>query len=140
MLSDSSVFGGMINWTTYTPPTVVDPCTQGGTAKLYSLAMMPIVIGGVTYEVGAGLFATTSGHVVGQRSVTLGTGIAQVPIFSQPGGAGPTDVFITTSGAGGQDSTIVTAAGLPNSPFKQHLNDTAPSSQVIHWLDQRVQP
>ncbi len=140
VLTDSSVFGGMINWTTYMPPAAIDPCSRGGTSKLYSLAMMPIVIGGVTYEVGAGLFAETSGHVVGQRSVTLGTGVAQVPVFSQPGGPGPTEVFITTSGAGDQDSTIVTAADLPNSPWKQHLNDTTPSSQVIHWLDQRVQP
>lgn len=102
--------------------------------------MMPVAIGGVAYNVGAGLFATSAGNEVGQRSIALGTGIAQMPIFSQkPGGTGATDAFVSTSGGGGQDFSIVTSTGMADSPFKKRLQMTAPSGQMLHWRDQRVQ-
>ena len=140
VLADSSVFGGMITWTTYTPYTGSDPCQRAGTPKLYALAMMPVFIGGVTYKAGAGLFATSTGDAVGTRSIALGTGIAQKPVFSQkPIGSGATDVFVTTSGGADQSSSIVTSAGLADSPFKSRLQMTAPSPQILYWWDQRVQ-
>jgi type IV pilus assembly protein PilY1 len=133
VLSDSAAFGGMITWTTYTPWDGADPCGQTGASKLYALAMMPIAIGGVTYQPGAGLFAD------GARSMVLGPGIAQVPIFSQkPGGSGPTDVYISTSGGGGADTSVVSAAGMGETPFKERLQDTVPSARLLHWLDQRI--
>jgi Tfp pilus tip-associated adhesin PilY1 len=133
VLSDSAAFGGMITWTTYTPWDGADPCGQTGASKLYALAMMPIAIGGVTYQPGAGLFAD------GARSMVLGPGIAQVPIFSQkPGGSGPTDVYISTSGGGGADTSVVSAAGMGETPFKEGLQDTVPSARLLHWLDQRI--
>ncbi len=139
VLSDSAAFGGMITWTTYTPPGSGSSCQAAGTGQLYALAMMPVVIGGVTYQVGAGLFATTTGNVAGTRSLALGRGIVQVPIFSQkPGGTGATDAYISTSGGGGVDASLVTSASMGSSPFTQRLQATAPSSQVLHWWDERM--
>jgi len=139
VLADSAAFGAMITWTTYTPWDSADPCGMTGSSKLYALAMMPVAIGGVTYQPGAGLFANTAGNVPGTRSTVLGPGIAQVPIFSQkPGGTGATDVYISTSGGGGADNSVVSAAGMGDSPFKQRLQDTVPSAQLLHWLDHRI--
>jgi type IV pilus assembly protein PilY1 len=135
VLSDSAAFGGMITWTTYTPWEGADPCGMTGSSKLYALAMMPIAIRGVTYQVGAGLFAD------GSMSMPAGPGIAQVPIFSQkPGGSGPTDVYISASGGGGADTSVLSAATDigDTTPFKIRLQDTAPSAQLLHWLDRRV--
>jgi len=140
VLADSAVFGGMITWTTFTPGSS-NLCIIKGTSKLYAVAMMPIVIGGVTYQIGAGLFATSTGDVPGTRSIDLGPGIAQVPVFSQkPDGNGATDAYITTGGGQGTDSAIVSAASLANSPFKRRLQDTGLSTQFLHWWDQRVEP
>jgi Tfp pilus tip-associated adhesin PilY1 len=139
VLADSSAFGGMVTWTTYTPYTGSDPCNHVGTSNLYSLAMMPVAIGGVTYQVGAGLFATTTGNVVGTRALSLGAGIAQVPIYSQkPGGTGATDAYISTSGQGGSNTSITSSAGMGSTPFTNRLQATAPSSQLLHWLDPRM--
>ncbi len=49
ILADPAVFGGVVYFTTYTPPTGNDPCAQGGTAKLY----------GVDYTTGAGEISTS---------------------------------------------------------------------------------
>ncbi len=140
VLADSAAFGGMITWTTFTPLSN-DLCTIKGTSKLYAVALMPIVIDGVTYQIGAGLFATSSGNVPGTRSIALGPGIAQVPVYSQkPDGTGATDAYLTTGGGEGTDAGILSSAALANSPFKKRLQDTAPSTQVLHWWDQRVAP
>jgi Tfp pilus tip-associated adhesin PilY1 len=140
VLTNSAVFGGMVTWTTYVPYTGTNPCNQAGTSNLYSVAMMPVAIGGVVYQAGAGLFATTTGNVVGTRSMTLGSGIAQVPVYSQkPGGTGPTDTYISTSGGGASNAAIISSAAMGNSPFTQRLQATRPSAQLLHWWDQRVQ-
>jgi len=140
VLADSAVFGGFISWTTYSPSSSGNPCNNSGSAKLYGVAMMPVAIGGVTYVPGAGLFGTSTGNEVGTRSIALGAGIAQVPLYSQkPRGSGATDLFVTTSGGADQSSSIVTSAGLPDSPFKSRLQMTAPSTQILRWWDQRVQ-
>jgi Tfp pilus tip-associated adhesin PilY1 len=139
VLSDSAAFGGMITWTTYTPPGSGSSCLAAGTPQLYALGIMPVVIGGLTYQVGAGLFATSTGNVAGTRSLALGRGIAQVPIFSEkPGGTGGTDAYISTSGGGGVDASLVTSAGMADSPFTKRLKMIAPSAQVLHWWDQRM--
>ncbi len=147
VLADSATFAGMITWTTYAPPAGSGTgCGVSGTAQLYALAMMPIAIDGVTYEVGAGLFQYTTGKVVGKRTPDnpLGAGIAQVPIYSQrpvqkdqkPGG---TDVYISISdGGAGSAPSIVTSANMEGSPFKDHLQAAVPSNQILHWRDIRM--
>jgi len=37
MLAEPTVFGGVVYFTTYTPPSASDPCAQGGTASLYGV-------------------------------------------------------------------------------------------------------
>jgi type IV pilus assembly protein PilY1 len=77
-LSDPTVFGGMVLFTTYTPaPSVGITCDSAGTGRLYAMAMMPMVINGVTFSPGAGLWAG------GARSISLGTGIPTAPVVSQ---------------------------------------------------------
>jgi Tfp pilus tip-associated adhesin PilY1 len=140
VLADSSVFGGVVTWTTYTLSSSPNPCIQAGEGKLYAVAMMPVTIDGVNYQVGAGVLAASSGDEVGSRSISLGTGIAKMPIFSQkPGGTGGTDFFVTISGGGGTDTSIISSSILGLSPFKSRLQTTAPSSQVLHWRDGRIQ-
>ena len=140
VLADPSAFGGMVTWTTYVPYTGTNPCNQAGTSNLYSVAMMPVAIGGVTYQVGAGLFATTTGNVVGTRSMSLGSGVAQVPIYSQkPGGTGSTDAYVSMSGGGQANTSILSSAAMGSTPYTQRLQATSPSAQLLHWWDQRVQ-
>ena len=139
VMADSSAFGGMIVWTTYVPYTGADVCIRAGSAKLYAVAMATLPIAGVSYQTGAGLLGASTGNVVGVRSIALGTGIAQIPVFSQkPGGAGATDLYVTTSGGAGQPSSVVTSSGLPDSPLTQRLRFTNPLNQVLHWRDERV--
>ncbi len=140
VLTDSAVFGGMVSWTTYIPYTGPDLCIRAGSAKLYAIAMMPMPVASVKYEIGAGLFAASTGNQVGTRSMVVGAGLAQVPVFSQkPGGSGATDLIVTTSGGAGQAASIVTSSDLPNSPLTQRLQMTAPMAQILNWWDRRVQ-
>ena len=117
ILADPAVFGGVVYFTTYTPPTGNDPCAQGGTAKLY----------GVDYTTGAGEISST-----GDRSMTIGTGIASAPIVSLgPGNTTTPDLYVTTSGGGGTGAST------------QRVNFTPPSlanrNNLLYWRDQRVQ-
>jgi hypothetical protein len=136
VLADPEAFAGMISWTTYKPNA--DSCSLG-TSKLYALAMMPTIIGGVTYQPGAGLFANSTGKVAGTRSLAIGVGIPQKPTYSQkPGGTGATDAYTPASGALGSDSSIQSSAAMASSPYKQRLQATAPAAQILHWWDQRM--
>jgi hypothetical protein len=137
-LTDPSVFAGMLTWTTFNPATA-SGCFRTGTGQLYALAIMPVLVGGVTYQVGAGLLATSTGNVVGTRSVALGAGISQTPVYSiRPRGTGATDSFISSSGGAGVDSSTQSSGAMADSPYKRRLQAAVPSTQVLHWWDQRV--
>ena len=117
ILSDPTVFGGVVYFTTYTPPIGNDPCAQGGTAKLY----------GVDYTTGAGELSTT-----GDRSISIGTGISSAPIISLgPGNTTTPDLYVTTSGGGGVGAST------------QRVNFAPPSlanrNNLLYWRDLRVQ-
>ncbi len=135
MLFDPTVFGGMALFTTYTPSSGGDLCAQGGTGKLYAMAMMPIMVEGVKYAPGTGLWAS------GARSITLGSGIPTAPLVSQKPGTGPTDVFVTVSGGGGNETVIKSVGDLPqdNCPACKRLALTPPQAQITHWRDKRIQ-
>jgi len=146
MLSDPTVFGGMVLFTTLAPaPMSGDPClTTVGTGKLYALAMMPMVIDGITYNAGAGLMSRPTepgSREGGARSVPLGVGIPTAPVVSQKpkGQAGPTDIYLTVSGGGGTEALLESTGTFPNLPFLERLRKTSPQAQVIHWRDRRVQ-
>jgi type IV pilus assembly protein PilY1 len=143
VIFDPAVFAGIVFFTTYTPPSGSDPCEQSGTARLYAIAMTRLVINGVTYDPGAGVLtepANKSSTAGGQRSIVLGSGMAKSPVFSQkPAPGGPTDFYISLSGGESGNTQIISTSQLGDSPLKNRLADTAPSSQMIHWKDGRIQ-
>jgi type IV pilus assembly protein PilY1 len=144
VLADPTVFGGIVMFTTYTPTTSSsDPCARIGTAKLYAIAMMPVTIGNYRYDPGAGVLSTPgspSSTAGGNRSVTLGTGMAKEPVVSQkPAPGGATDLYISVSGGIGESTSIVSSAQLGSTPLTDRLQTTSPSNQVLHWRDGRMQ-
>jgi hypothetical protein len=121
MLSDVTVFGGVLYVATFTPEQSNNPCAQGGTAKLY----------GVGATSGAGALAIP-GVTDPPRSMTLGTGISSAPVISlKPGSAGTPDLYVTTSGSG------LTGAQT------QRVNINPPSlanrTNLLFWKDKRVE-
>ncbi len=144
MLADPAVFGGVVLFTTYTPTaTGSNLCAAGGTAKLYALAMMPLVIDGVTYNPGAGLLSagSPSNKDGGAKSIVIGKGIPGAPVISQkPGGGSPTDLYVPISGAAGEGTGMVTGGQLGDNPLSKRLRETTPRSQMIHWRDMRLTP
>jgi len=133
MLSDPTVFARIVLFTTYTPSTAADPCLQGGTGRLYAMAMMDVTIDGVTYNAGAGVLSEA-----GAKSMVLGIGMPTSPIVSQKPGGGAADVFVTVSGGGGEDTITKSSADFAASPLKTLLAKNR-SSEVVHWKDLRLQ-
>ncbi|PKN50759.1 MAG: hypothetical protein CVU55_15355 [Deltaproteobacteria bacterium HGW-Deltaproteobacteria-13] len=124
MLAEPTVFGGVVYFTTYTPPSGNDPCAQGGTAKLF----------GVNYTTGAGALdiVGASPSTTLPRSTTIGTGIASAPVVSMRPGNDPTpDLYVTTSGGGGISGETarvnITPKGLAN------------RTNIIFWKDTRIE-
>jgi Tfp pilus tip-associated adhesin PilY1 len=118
MLADSTVFGGLVYFTTFTPPVGNDPCEQGGDAKLY----------GLNFKTGEGALPSTGTP----RSMEIGTGIASAPVISlKPAGAIVPDLYITTSGGGGIGSQT------------QRVNINPPGlanrTNMLFWKDKRVE-
>ena len=118
MLADPTVFGGLVYFTTFTPPTGNDPCEQGGTASLY----------GLNYKNGAGALPTTDSP----RSMSIGAGIASAPIISlKPAGGTTPDLYVTTSGGGGVGSQTqrvdINPPGLAN------------RTNMLFWKDKRIE-
>lgn len=116
VLSDSTVFGGVVYFTTFTPSASTDPCQQGGTANLYAISS------------GSG-----SGSLPGaQRKMNVGSGIPSAPIVSlRPGGSVAPDLYVTVSGGGSSQASTT------------RVNFTPPSmtnkTNMLYWRDQRLQ-
>jgi hypothetical protein len=116
IVSDPSIFGGQVYFTTYTPPSgMSDPCSQAGTAKLYS----------VNYVSSAG---TLTG---GSRSLTLGVGIPTAPVLSTNPYSSTPDLYVTVSGGGGTGSNTQKAAVTPPSIVNK--------TNILTWRDRRIQ-
>jgi Tfp pilus tip-associated adhesin PilY1 len=116
ILADPAIFGGVVYFTSYNPPSGSDPCEQGGTASLHAL------------------IATTGGGALtgGARSMEIGSGIPTAPIISlPPGSSGSPDIYVTTSGGGGTAASTqrinITPAGVAN------------RTNMLYWKDMRVQ-
>jgi len=116
ILAEPTIFGGVVYFTTFTPPSGNDPCAQGGTAKLF----------GVNYRTGAG--AMTGGV----RSVVVGTGIPSAPVISlKPGGSPMPDLYVTTSGGGGAGGSTQRVDFNPPGAINR--------TNMLYWRDQRIQ-
>ncbi len=116
ILADPTIFGGVVYFTSYNPPSGNDPCEQGGTASLHALT------------------ATTGGGALtgGARSMEIGSGIPTAPIISlPPGSGGSPDIYVTTSGGGGTAASTqrvnITPAGAAN------------RTNMLYWKDMRIQ-
>ncbi|MEQ8180909.1 MAG: PilC/PilY family type IV pilus protein [Smithellaceae bacterium] len=115
ILADPTVFGGVVYFTSYTPPSGSNPCAQGGTAALNALF----------FTTGAGALPN------GDRSMTIGTGIPTSPVISLPPGSGAPDLYVTTSGGGG---TSASTQKVPITP-PGAVNRT----NLLYWKDMRIQ-
>ena len=114
-LSDSSIFGGQVYFTTYTPAGTSQTCNQAGTAKLYA----------VSYLSGAGSMTD------GSRSATLGVGIPTAPVLSMNPHGNTPDLYVTVSGGAGTGSNTQKANISPPS--------LANRTNILYWKDRRIQ-
>jgi hypothetical protein len=115
-LSDPSIFGGQVYFTTYTPASgASDPCSQAGTAKIYA----------VNYVSGAGSLTG------GSRSMTLGVGIPTAPVLSMNPYSSTPDLYVTVSGG----------AGIGSNTQKANISPPTIASRtnILHWRDRRMQ-
>ncbi len=116
VLSDSTVFGGVAYFTTFTPSSSTDPCDQGGTAILY----------GIKYTTGGGALPGNA------KSKSIGAGIASAPVLSlKPGSGGTADLYVTVSGGGG--------VGASTSRINMNPPGVSNRTNMLYWLDRRLQ-
>ncbi|MCX5821728.1 MAG: PilC/PilY family type IV pilus protein, partial [Deltaproteobacteria bacterium] len=122
VLADPTVFGGVFYATTYTPSSSTNPCSQGGTAKLY----------GLNYTTGAGALVIPGSTATPPRSIDVGTGIPSAPIVSlKPGGGTTPDLYVTTSGSG--------LIGAQTQRVNINPPGLANRTNMLFWKDKRVE-
>jgi len=115
ILADPAIFGNVAYFTTYTPPSGGDPCSQAGTASLYA----------VNYVSGGGILG-------GGRSMGIGVGVPTAPVLSfKPGGGSSPDLYVTVSGGVGQNASTFRAPMNP--PTLANRNN------ILYWRDRRLQ-
>lgn len=123
VLADPTVFGGVVYYTTYAPPSGNDPCEQGGVATLH----------GVNYTTGAGAISqTVSGVTTAVRSIDIGYGIASAPVISMKpsGDSNVPDLYVTTSGGGGSSSSTMRVDIVPPGVTNR--------TNMLFWRDRRI--
>lgn len=133
ILSEPTVFGGVVYFSSYTPPAGGDPCDQAGTAKLY----------GLNYTTGAGILSPldASGNPVAgtpTRSWEVGLGIPSAAVLSlkpigtySPGNSSPADLYMTVSGGSG------TSASTKKINFDPPT--LANRTNLLYWKDRRLE-
>lgn len=135
ILADPTVFAGVAYFTSYVPDNTGDPCMQAGTAKLYAIAVLRLVINDIIYDPGAGILtAPVDPHSTagGARRIVIGVGIPTAPILSfKPSGALPPDMYVTISGGSGIGGATMRAPIDP--PF------TSNRTNILFWKDTRIQ-
>jgi type IV pilus assembly protein PilY1 len=133
ILSEATVFGGVVYFSSYTPPAGNDPCNQAGTANLY----------GLNYVTGAGIIppVDASGNPVAgpaTRSRDIGVGIPSAAVLSlkptgtySPGTSSPADLYMTVSGGSGTSAST------------QKVNFDPPTlanrTNLLYWKDRRLE-
>ncbi|MEW6740472.1 MAG: pilus assembly protein [Nitrospirota bacterium] len=115
-LSDITIFGGVVYFTTYVPSTSASACEQAGISRLYA----------INYQNCTGVLEG------GARSIDIGVGIASAPIISlKPGGGLPVDLYVTVSGGAGQDASTTRVNFNPPTLSNR--------TNILYWKDRRVQ-
>jgi len=119
-------FNSVLYFTSYIPKGSSDAtCTKTGTSSLYAIS---IESGTSTLDcsIGQGLIDGSGG-----RSTTIGAGIASGGAISYGPGASTPNIFITISGAGGQEGGTLMSDFVPPSP--------ATRTNLIYWKDKRLE-
>ncbi len=111
ILADPIVFGGVVYFTTYKPPTS-QPCEQSGEAFLY----------GIGYTSGAG--ALGAGALAGGRCIDIGPGLPSGVVVSTAQGSPNSDAYITVGG------------DTYRAPFNPQGGGLR--SDMLFWKDQRL--
>ncbi len=136
VLSDATVYKGIVFFTGYTPSA--SPCGAAGTGTLYGIAMMPVVIQGRSYSGGMSVFSGPN--------IPLGSGIPSAPVISQKPIEGTRsegntpDVYVAVSGGAGSETTVQSTSRPQLKELSDVLAGSGPSTFIIHWKDRRVQP
>ena len=116
ILSEPTVFGGVVYFTTFTPPSGNDPCEQGGDASLYA----------VNFTTGGGALPG------GAKSMNIGTGIPSAPVLSlKPGTGGSADLYVTVSGGAG--------TGASTNRINFNPPGAVNRTNMLYWRDTRIQ-
>jgi Tfp pilus tip-associated adhesin PilY1 len=115
MISDPTVFGGVVYFSTYVPDQGTgSACGLAGDAFLY----------GIRYMSGSGAFDS------GSRAKYIGHGIGSSPIISMGPGGGTADIYATASGGAGTGALTQKVAGAPT---------TSSMTNILYWKDKRLQ-
>jgi Tfp pilus tip-associated adhesin PilY1 len=120
MISDPTVFGGIVYFTTHVPDQGEgSACGESGDAFLY----------GINYTCGGGALEN--------NSVTkyVGHGIGSAPVMSMRpagtgGSSGTTDIYATASGGAGTSALTQKLGTAPS---------TASMTNILYWKDRRMQ-
>jgi len=120
-------FNNVLYFTSFLPKGSSDDstCTKTGSSLLYAIS---IDTGGSTLGCTAGQGLIDS---EGTRSTTIGTGIASGGTISYGPGASTPNIFVTISGAGGQEGGTLMSDFIPPSP--------ATRTNLIYWKDRRLE-
>jgi type IV pilus assembly protein PilY1 len=123
VLAAANVFNKVVFFSTFTPTSVVACGTGGGTAKLYAL-QMGTGFGAIDFDTGEAFATSDSSRA---RSVTIGSGIASMPVIviTYPASG---DAVATVS------TSVVTATTSQELPSKKA---PAPASlkRLLYWRE-----
>lgn len=117
MISDPTVFGGIVYFTTHVPDQgASSACGQSGDSFLY----------GINYTCGGGALDSSN-----SRTTYVGHGIGSAPVMSmRGGGTGVTDIYATASGGAGTSALTQKLGTAPT---------TASMTNILYWKDRRMQ-
>lgn len=124
ILAEPVAFGNLVYFTSFVPALGSSAsCTKTGTSYLYAIN---ILTGQGSCNAGSGAFEG------GERRMAVGVGIASAPMISlKPGSTLPPDLYVTTSGAGNQESsTLRTNFNPPTLPNRTNM---------LYWKDKRIE-
>jgi len=124
VLAEPVAFGNVLYFTSFVPASGSSAsCTKTGTSYLYAIN---IDNNSASCGVGTGVFSGA------ERRMEIGVGISSAPMISlKPGSAPSPDIYVTTSGAGGQESSTLRVNFDPPTVSNR--------TNMLYWKDRRLQ-